>query len=247
MNKNHIAVIAVIAVLCIFVTVLSSALFFYLGRESVKKEIAVKEVVIRETVPSAEKEISSPQQPVSQTTFIPYRPSGSEAPPPAGGRIPAAPDAPALYSEKAPLSETPAAGGASDAAQVRAYFQTFDSLTFDTGIVGETPDAFAQRLLQSITSGDTSAFDEMRQNFISARNTLSAAAAPASCKEHKRLSLQNIDDSLVMLDTLESTLVSGDVSAVSKITAMGKQVQDNTKNLEKTEAALRKEYNIPKK
>ncbi len=123
---------------------------------------------------------------------------------------------PAPSSAAAPVSVD------SDRAQITAYFAQLDRLE-DMG-AGD-PQAFASSMMQSLSTGDFSGFDELLAKARNQRQRLQATTPPSACVEHHRLALALSGESVTMLEQLKAALMKGDSMALMGIASEGRTLE----------------------
>lgn len=130
----------------------------------------------------------------------------------------------------APLSTTspirPTVSG--DQPQIAAYFNQVDRIE-DMG-AGD-PQAFATSMVQSMSSGDFSGFDDLLSKARTQRQRLQAISPPRACVEHHRLALTLSADSVAMLERLKAALMKGDSTALLGIATDGKTLETQANQL----------------
>ena len=132
------------------------------------------------------------------------------------------------------VSAPPGSTGSTEASRIAAYFRLVDGME-DMG-VGD-PQAFAASLLQSVSSGDFSAFDDLLGKARAQRQRLQSLTPPKSCGEHHRLALALSTDSVTMLERLKAALMKGDSMALMTIATEGRALETQAgqlKNLGET-------------
>ena len=184
----------------------------------------------------------------------------AESVPPPGDSVAASPE---KSSEPRPITEpsafvppdpeiasTPATSSApfvapaapsADRQQIAAYFKQADRLE-DVG-AGD-PQAFATSLLQSVSSGDFSSFDELLAKARAQRQRLQAIAPPRACVEHHRLALTLSADSVTMLERLKAALMKGDTTALLTISTEGKALEAQTERLKSMAESIKRQAGL---
>jgi hypothetical protein len=133
-----------------------------------------------------------------------------------------------LAAAPPPHSALPATGNAGSAPpsperqQIAAYFNEADRLS-EAG-AGD-PQAFATSLVQSMSSGDFSGFDDLLAKARTQRQRLQAVTPPAACVPYHRLALTLSSDSVSMLERLKAALMKGDTTALLSMAAEGKTLE----------------------
>ncbi len=125
-----------------------------------------------------------------------------------------------------------------DRQQIAAYFNQVDRLE-DMG-VGD-PQAFATSLLQSMSSGDFSGFDDLLAKARAQRQRLQSIAPPRACLEHHRLALVLSADSVAMLERLKVALMKGDSTALLTIATEGRALETQTNQLKSMGESIKRQ------
>jgi hypothetical protein len=183
--------------------------------------------------------VSSVVKPESRPSALEREPTSIEiavapAPEAALTQVPAPP--PGLSppgTEVAPTSAAAAPTGlaaprSADRQQIAAYFNQIDRLE-DVG-TGD-PQAFANSMLQSMTSGDYSGFDDLLTKAKTQRQRLLSIPAPSACVEHHRLAMALSADSVAMLERLKNALIKGDSTGLMTIATEGRTLEAQANQL----------------
>jgi hypothetical protein len=128
-----------------------------------------------------------------------------------------------------------------DQQQIAAYFNQVDRIE-DMG-AGD-PQAFAASMVQSMSSGDFSGFDDLLAKARAQRQRLQTIAPPRACVEHHRLALSLSADSVTMLERLKAALVKGDSTALMTIATEGKALETQTNRLKALADSIRRQAGL---
>jgi hypothetical protein len=218
------------------------AIAFLLGRISAKPEVVTF---------AGPAQVVSPPQAAATVAPLETQPAGSA---PAGPQGNAAPIAPAEFSSVAlPPRESgivPASTAAAsitrstppaDQPQIAAYFNQVDRIG-DAG-AGD-PQAFATSMIQSMSSGDFSGFDDLLAKARAQRQRLQAISPPRACVEHHRLALTLSGDSVAMMERLKAALVKGDSTALLTIASEGKTLETQANQLKTIGEAIKRQAGL---
>jgi len=157
---------------------------------------------------------------------------------------------PAFVPASTEIASTPAAAPtpfvahaapSADRPQIAAYFNQVDRLE-DMG-AGD-PQAFATSLVQSMSSGDFSGFDDLLAKARTQRQRLQAIAPPRACVEHHRLALALSADSVAMLEKLKAALMKGDTTALMTISTEGKTLETQTNQLKSMGESIKRQAGL---
>ena len=125
--------------------------------------------------------------------------------------------------------------------QIAAYFAQIDRMD-DLG-TGD-PQAFATSLLQSVSSGDYSGFDDLVARSKSQRERLRSLAPPGACLEHHRLALALSGDSVVMLERLRAALARGDTAALMTMATEGHALEAQANQLKSMGETIKRQAGL---
>jgi len=178
------------------------------------------------TLPPASLEFGASPLPVPEPVV--YPPAGREADPispPASG----------------PASGGPLSPPSPDRPQIAAYFNQIDRLE-DMG--GGDPQTFANSIVQSMSSGDFSGFDDLLAKARTQRQRLQSIAPPRACVEHHRLALALSTDSVAMLERLKAALVKGDTTGLLTVAAEGRTLETQANQLKAMGEAIRRQAGL---
>jgi hypothetical protein len=147
-------------------------------------------------------------------------------------------------SEIAPNSapEPPRSSAAAERQQIASYFARIERLE-DVG-TGD-PQAFANSMLQSMTSGDFSGFDDLLSKAESQRQRLVSITPPRACREHHRLALALSGDSVAMLERLKTALGKGDTTALLAMASQGRTLETQATQLKSMGEEIKRQAGLP--
>ena len=201
------------------------AIAFLLGRISATPAVVTvavppPSVAAPESVPSPlEREPASPAAVPPTTADSPLRTTEPTGFPVSGGEIASTP---------APAPRSPGSTPSAEQQQVASYFNRLDG--FEDMGVGD-PQAFATSLVQSMSTGDFSGFDELLAKARTQHQRLQSITPPSTCLEHHRLALALSADSVSMLERLKAGLMRGDSAALMTIATEGRALEGQAKQL----------------
>lgn len=121
---------------------------------------------------------------------------------------------------------------------VAAYFTEVDRAD-DLG-AGD-PQAFAQALMKSVSTGDFSGFDDLIGKAGAQRDRFRALAPPPSCVEHHRLALSLANESVAMLQKMRGALVQNDTQTLLAMATQGQTLETKAKQLKAMGDALKQQ------
>ncbi len=136
----------------------------------------------------------------------------------------------------------PRSSAAAERPQIASYFAQIERLE-DVG-AGD-PQAFASSMLQSVTSGDFSGFDDLLSKARSQRQRLLSITPPRACREHHRLALTLSGDSVAMLERLKTALGKGDTAALMTMATEGRTLETQANQLKSMGEGIKRQAGLP--
>jgi hypothetical protein len=171
-------------------------------------------------------------------------PSARAAAPPAAAQAMtlSVPSAPGSLGGSAPSTspETAATGAA-----VRDYFMRMTAIqaTAPSSDTGE----FANKLLASAMTGDTSGLDELVRVTEEGANRVRALSPPSSCREcvdyHERM-VSMLGESAGMVRQIKTALTSNNAGALTALSASGSSLQARATALEEQAQRIKSQYGV---
>jgi hypothetical protein len=194
------------------------------------------------------------QPPVPATTITPAsavgaRPDTRSAPtadasaPP----FPASEIPPASSRMSAPTetSSPSAASAAHDPLRddVATYFREVETIQGQARSWGD-PEALAQKLLEQAGNGDMSGFDALAVANQKVRDGLRAIAVPGPCREHHRLTLALLDESIAMLQRVKGGITGADAGTLASMPAQAREMERRTKDVDAMAAEIKRRFGL---
>lgn len=142
------------------------------------------------------------------------------------------------------LGTTPASApvaGQRDRQNVVAYFAQLERIE-DVG-AGD-PQAFASSMMQSLSSGDFSQFDDLLAKARTQKQRLQSMAPPSVCIEHHRMALALSSDSVTMLERLKAALMKGDSMALMGIASEGRTLETQANELKSLGEKIKRQAGV---
>jgi hypothetical protein len=208
---------------------------FLIGRESVRNP---------RPAPPAANDVRSPGVMAPGPLGAPHTEASSpalpltEAPPPPLGAGP---------------SETPASTIAASSAvaaphdrlrdEVASYFRDVEAIQSQAKSWSD-PEALAQKLLEQAGRGDMSGFDGLAAANQKVRDSLSAMSVPEPCREHHRLTVGLLDESIAMLDRVKGQMGGGDLASLSAMAAQGHDLEQKAKRVDALAAEIKRRFGL---
>lgn len=131
-----------------------------------------------------------------------------------------------------------------EAERVRQYLQTINEIVASTEEMGN-PSDFATDLLTQSMLGDTSGFDRLLSQTRACQAQLASIRPPASCKEHYRLLVTQMNASAALLQHLKKALDSSDSTALAGLASQGTRLQGQMRRLQQMSDELRQRSSPP--
>jgi hypothetical protein len=145
------------------------------------------------------------------------------------------PTAPEIAPQNSPPKHTKAS---SERDLIAAYFGQVDRLEdFGAG----DPQAFASSLMDSVSTGDFTKFDELLTRSRTQRDRLRAVTPPRSCAEHHRIALALSGDSVAMMEKLRAALIKGDTMALLAMAAEARTLEAQANKLKAMGETIKKQ------
>lgn len=179
--------------------------------------------------------------PASPPIDVPSAPPEGEAPP---ATVSPASIQPLTNGVPAPSSAAPlplAHPLSADQQQIAAYFNQVDRIE-DMG-AGD-PQTYAASMVQAMSSGDFSGFDDLLAKARAQRQRLQSISPPRACVEHHRLALSLSADSVAMLERLKAALIKGDATALMTVATEGKTLETQTSQLKAMADAIKRQAGL---
>ena len=126
---------------------------------------------------------------------------------------------------------------------VASYFREVESIQSQAKSPGD-PQALAQTLLDQAVKGDLSGFDGLTAANRKVRDALRAVAAPEPCREHHRLTLALLDESIAMLDRVKGQLSGADERSLASMPAEGQELERKAKSVDAMAAEIKRRFGL---
>jgi len=230
LHKNVVAAAAV-AFLGLF-----AAVFFLLGRESRRPRApavaAVSQDVAASPTPTAVAAVAPmPTMAVAAAAPMPATAPVTPAAMPSAPALPAPPpSAPVIAMAPLPPLERTAAPGAGPEAAARDYFLRMQAIQ----TVGPSSDTgeFANKLLTSAMSGDSSGFDDLIKVAEAGADRARSISPPSCCVEYHERMIGMLTESVQIVRQLKAAIASNDSGALTRLAASGNSLQTRATALE---------------
>lgn len=221
------------------------AIAFLLGR------VSSSPAVVTVAVPA--QSAGAPPAQGAPPIAAPQVPLATDAPPPTAAAPLAEPTGlaltiPEMGSFSAPVLPAtttptrPRSAPSADQPQIAAYFSQVDRLEDMGG--GSDPQSFANTLVQAMSSGDFSGFDDLLAKARAQRQKLQAIAPPKACVEYHHLALALSGDSVAMLERLKAAMVKGDTTALLTISTDGKNLETQANQLKSLGESIKRQAGL---
>jgi hypothetical protein len=127
--------------------------------------------------------------------------------------------------------------------EVASYFREVETIQSRGKSWGD-PQALAQTLLEQASKGDVSGFDGLAAANRSVRDALRAVAAPEPCREHHRLTLVLLDESIAMLDRVKGLISGADAGSLAAMPGEGQALERKAKDVDAMAAEIKRRFGI---
>jgi hypothetical protein len=127
--------------------------------------------------------------------------------------------------------------------EVASYFREVETIQSRGKSWGD-PQALAQTLLAQAAKGDVSGFDGLAAANRGVRDALLAVAAPEPCREHHRLTLALLDESIAMLDRVKGLISGADAGSLAAMPAEGQALERKAKDVDAMAAEIKRRFGI---
>jgi hypothetical protein len=230
------------AVLLSLVAALATAILlvaYFMGRESARKSAQASPAPMAapaQTAPAAMP--ATEPAPAAPSPF----PSSVETPP-ASVSDPA-PQSPAT-APLAPVAQAAQPAPATDRLHddVARYFREVETIQSQAKSSGD-PETLARTLLEQGMKGDESGFDGLVAANRKVLEALRDVQVPEPCREHHRLTLGLMDESIAMLGRVKSQLSGGDEAALAALPAQGRELERKAKEADALAAEIKKRFGV---
>jgi hypothetical protein len=126
---------------------------------------------------------------------------------------------------------------------VARYFREAETIQGQARSWGE-PEAFAQKLLEQAGNGDMSGFDALAVANQKVRDGLRAIAVPEPCREHHRLTLAILDESIAMLQRVKGLINRADAGGLASMPAEAHELERRTKDVDAMAAEIKRRFGL---
>lgn len=127
--------------------------------------------------------------------------------------------------------------------EVASYFREVEAIQGRAKSWGD-PEAFAQKLVEQAGKGDVSGFDGLADANQKVRDGLLAVPVPEPCREHHRLTLTLLDESIAMLGRVKGQINGADLSSLAAMPAQGKDLERKAKNVDAMAADIKRRFGL---
>ena len=118
----------------------------------------------------------------------------------------------------------------SDPGSVATYFQRVDAIRSSDSATD--PNVFARDVLSATMKGSTDGFDQLIDDTRRMRDEMAALDPPAACLAYHRESIEALDDSRAILETMKTAIQSGNIGMLTQITQRAGLLQSRAETLE---------------
>lgn len=201
---------------------------FFMGRESARKAAEAQPAPIptqSQTAPPASSQPTEPQSTASSPSS-----SSFEAPP-----------APIAQAEQATSVPPVAQDRLRD--EVARYFREIETIQSQAKSSGD-PETLARTLLEQGVKGDASGFDGLVTANRKVLDALSTVQVPEPCREHHRITLGLLEQSIAMLDHVKGQLQGGNEASLAALPAQGQELERGAKEADALAADIKRRFGL---
>lgn len=209
----------------------------------------------RETAKPAAPDVtaSTSSMPSSDAPSSAVTPQRDERP---GGRSGSAPEAPPVETSTpappgggtsvAPPPTTPLSSATANPEReaVARYFRDVEAIETGGGGPGGDPQQMALAILTQGTQGDWTSFDKMSRDQRALLDRLQQVSVPAPCQPYHNRSVALMRDSIGMLESVKTGIQSGNVSALTTLTARAQKLQSEALDVQSLGESIKRHYAI---
>lgn len=163
-------------------------------------------------------------------------PVETSTPAPPGGGTSAAPPPPTT-----PLSSATANP---EREAVARYFRDVEAIETAGGGPGGDPQQMALAILTQGTQGDWSSFDKMSRDQRALLDRLQQVSVPVPCQPYHNRSVALMRDSIGMLESVKTGIQSGNVSALTTLTARAQKLQSEALDVQSLGESIKRQYGV---
>jgi hypothetical protein len=127
--------------------------------------------------------------------------------------------------------------------EVASYFREVEKVQSQGKSWGD-PEALAQKLLEQAGKGDVSGFDGLAAANQRVRDGLRALPVPEPCREHHRLTLTLLDESIAMLGRVKGQIGGADAASLAAMPAEGQDLERKAKNVDAMAAEIKRRFGL---
>jgi hypothetical protein len=219
---------------------------FFMGRESARKATQTQPAPIPPQAQAVQPASSQPTEP-SQAAALGPASSSLEMPPPAPGPGQVL-SMPATSSSGAPTptaqaTSTPPVAQDKLHDEVARYFREVETIQSQAKASGD-PETFARTLLEQGVKGDASGFDGLVAANRKVLEALRGVQVPEPCREHHRLTLRLLEQSIAMLDNVKGQLQGGNEASLAALPAQGQELERGAKEADALAADIKRRFGL---
>ncbi len=214
-----------------------------MGRESARKSVQALPVPMPAETQTAPAATAAPEGAPALAAPSPF-PSSIEMVPPAAASDPA-PQTPAAAPLAPPGQPAQAASAATDKLRddVARYFREVETIQSQAKSPGD-PETLARTLLEQGVKGDASGFDGLVAANRKVLEALRGIQVPEPCREHHRLTLGLLEQSIAMLEHLKSQLQGGNEASLAALPAQGHELERGAKEADALAAEIKRRFGL---
>ncbi len=124
--------------------------------------------------------------------------------------------------------------------KIKDYFFAMDNL--QAGPVGVKPRKFAEKLLGNMARNNNEDLEKLKSGMDDIKSKMLKMDPPEPCKDYHSLSIELLEGSMEMLDTLKEAVKSSDKDQLNGLVSKAGILKSKTKKLEKLRKAIENKY-----
>jgi hypothetical protein len=204
---------------------------FLIGRESTRTGPRASA-----TPTTASSPFAAPSGKPSEAYADPSNPTLATSPAPPGSSPKVGPS-----EATAPIAASPPHDTSRD--DVASYFREVEAIQSQAKSWSD-PEALAQKLLEQAAKGDASGFDGLAAANQKVRDGLRALSVPEPCREHHRLTLTLLDESIAMLDRVKGQMNGADAGSLTAMATEGHELERKAKIVDAMAAEIKRRFGL---
>jgi hypothetical protein len=126
---------------------------------------------------------------------------------------------------------------------VARYFREVEAIQSRAKSTGD-PEDLARTMLEQGVKGDASGFNGLAAANRGVLDSLRGVAVPEPCREHHRLTLGLLEESIALLDRVKGQLQGGDESSLAALPARGRELEQKAKDVDALATDIKRRFGL---